>query len=92
MQPCFQAKVRWEGWFEQFDDRTDMAFDNMVMDLNGNISGGGSDDVGEFTINGMDNGTDEITFIKQYKGAHAVHYKGAFDGKKIWGEWEIPGN
>lgn len=87
-----RTKVKWSGTFTQFDTDYEMHFDNMYMDINGNICGAGSDDIGDFIINGQDDGDTEVYFIKQYKGAHAVHYKGESDGSTVTGTWEIPGN
>ena len=101
-------KLKWTGWFEQFGKRYDMEFEDMQMDCDGNISGSGSDAVGQFTIAGTDHGGEmdsttvdnvdedeninEITFVKTYVGAHSVIYYGSMDGKKIVGTWEIPDN
>ncbi len=65
------------------------------MDLNltfasGRMSGGGSDDVGRFKIQGHYDATSlECSWTKTYVGAHAVLYRGFREGKGIWGTWEI---
>jgi len=52
-----------------------MTFDNLnlVPQPGSQISGGGSDTVGQFTINGaVDANTPTCKFIKQYHQAHKV--------------------
>jgi hypothetical protein len=70
--------------------------DRHRMDLHltfgdGKMSGDGNDDVGAFLIRGQyDASSLESDWLKQYVGAHAVHYTGFREGKGIWGTWEIP--
>ena len=69
--------------------------DKHRMDLNltfasGRMSGGGSDDVGQFKVHGQyDASTLECSWTKSYVGAHSVFYRGFREGKGIWGTWEI---
>jgi hypothetical protein len=57
----------------------------------GQMSGGGRDAVGAFTVKGSyDLTTGKCTWIKQYIGKHAVYYSGYNEGKGIWGTWDIP--
>lgn len=65
------------------------------MDLNlsfanGQMTGDGNDDVGQFVINGSYNSEAlECHWSKTYPGSHVVHYRGFREGKGIWGTWEI---
>ena len=42
------------------------------------IRGQGQDQIGAFDINGQRQG-DYLTFVKQYRGMHDVHYHGHFE-------------
>ena len=65
-----------------------MTFDELVIS-DGIIIGKGSDEVGEFYINGYVKGT-KINFIKKYHGKHTVLYKGHIDDKNvIKGKWQL---
>ena len=56
----------------------------------GKITGGGSDPVGAFLIQGRyDAEKGEVWWTKTYLGAHDVFYKGCRDTRGIWGTWEI---
>jgi hypothetical protein len=65
----------------------------MDLDLsfaNGDLSGGGSDDVGRFLMAGRyDAGNGECYWTKTYPGSHDVYYRGFREGKGIWGTWHI---
>jgi hypothetical protein len=80
---------RWTGAFWQNNQPTQMVLDMAVTPQG--VSGYGSDEVGCFTIAGETHGN-MVNFIKQYWGAHAVHYSGQWHGQQIEGEWKIPGN
>lgn len=63
------------------------------------VFGLGQDSVGKFVLRGYhDPNQSCVSFVKQYLGAHAVHYNGSLwncgkDGKRvIKGTWNIPGN
>lgn len=67
-----------------------MIFDNMNI-WNNRIHGNGSDEVGEFTIDGTFSPSGDVNFVKQYIGQHAVQYSGKYDGNRIIsGQWKIP--
>lgn len=82
----------WIGFFLQpgvFTGRVPMQLS--LTFRGGSITGEGLDPVGEFVIRGsyqLDTG--DVTFHKRYIGAHHVFYRGANEGKGIWGVWEIP--
>ena len=84
-------EVLWTGHFEQLGQYYPVQFDDMQIGLNGQILGRGSDQVGQFSINGMLNRTGTINFTKQYHGQHAVQYSGIVGNKIIKGKWSIPG-
>jgi hypothetical protein len=57
---------------------------------NGNLRGGGSDDVGRFLVSGRyDPDNRECYWTKTYPGSHDVFYRGFREGKGIWGAWHI---
>ncbi len=56
----------------------------------GNLTGEGADDVGQFLIKGRyEVARLECYWTKSYVGAHDVFYRGFREGKGIWGTWEI---
>lgn len=69
--------------------------DRHRMDLrlefgNGQVTGDGIDDVGQFLIRGQfDAANRECHWTKTYIGRHDVFYRGFREGKGIWGTWEI---
>ena len=84
--------VEWTGHFEQFGAKTDMKFQDMTITGEGQIHGGGKDDIGTFNLKGHINGTGAIEFVKAYVGAHSVNYKGHLDENgTIKGTWDLTG-
>ena len=47
--------------------------------------------MGEFEISGFYDGSNNVQFVKYYRGAHMVHYAGKRDGDVISGQWTIDG-
>jgi antitoxin component YwqK of YwqJK toxin-antitoxin module len=86
------TRPSWTGWFEQADAKTDMFFECMQLCNDGTVYGEGSDAVGSFTLNGTIGDAAEVSFVKQYEGAHAVNYSGQCIGATISGNWDIPDN
>lgn len=80
------------GWFAQFGQKNQVDFDDLQCDVNGNLSGCGSDPVGSFYLSGQMNSNNYFTFVKQYYGAHQVMYRGRLNKGVMAGKWEIPGN
>lgn len=65
-----------------------MLFDKLVIS-DGVVIGNGSDEVGDFYINGYRKG-DKIKFIKKYHGKHTVTYTGTINYLNvITGEWQL---
>lgn len=86
-----QMEIKWKGGFEQFGTENEVTFENMGMDVYGNIHGGGSDDIGTFSITGS--WGDKVHFSKAYHGQHTVEYSGVVgEDNRVAGEWQIPGN
>lgn len=82
----------WEGVFRypqlprEHEMVLSLAFDRTCID------GGGYDDYGEFEILGRYlPWSGSCVFTKRYTTAHEVYYSGAFDGRKIVGEWQLAG-
>ncbi len=76
----------WRGWYEQNGERHEMRIQKFKVKSH-KISGEGSDVNGEFEIVGYYTSKNSIHFIKQYKGAHQVHYTGARLGQSMTGRW-----
>ena len=66
-----------------------MVFQNMVIDLDGTVSGSGNDNFGDFTIEGKIN-DGWLEFKKQYE-TYPVNYRGqCTDNSGVFnGTWEI---
>lgn len=65
-----------------------MKFDQLVF-AEGIVLGSGTDEVGDFVINGYQKGT-KVKFIKKYHGKHTVTYNGTIDNKNVVsGFWNI---
>jgi len=80
----------WTGFYLQYwlpgRHRTDAA----LTWAGGEVSGGGADVVGGYTMSGTyDVATGRCEWTKQYAGAHAVVYRGLADASGVWGVWEI---
>ena len=56
------------------------------LTINDVIQGKGSDEVGEFLIQGTLDGQN-IKFVKQYIGKHRIFYRGNYQGNIIRGTW-----
>jgi hypothetical protein len=80
------------GWFAQFGQKQSVDFEDLKLDLNGNLTGRGSDAVGGFYLSGRMDQNNWFTFVKQYFGAHQVFYRGRMNRGVMTGKWEIPGN
>lgn len=74
--------MSWLAEYEQYGTWHKMDFGNInvAAQPGGLITAQGSDEVGQFTIEGSFSPvTPEFRFLKQYTGKHAVYYKGTFD-------------
>jgi len=88
---CEALEVQWTGYFVMDGAKTQMKFSNMQIQLDGAVTGNGMDDVGHFGIDGRLEQNCELSFVKQYIGAHAVNYNGVMNARGIIkGSWEIP--
>merc|ERR1712151_789718 len=85
-----QNAVPAEGWYSQFGTKQYMDFYTFIRRQD-EIRGAGSDNVGEFDIMGRFKDK-HFKFVKQYRGQHAVYYKGKLKKGVMTGTWEIPGN
>ena len=86
----FKMEIEWEGHYEQGGSKNPVHFNDMHLNIDGTIVGGGKDAVGEFAINGKIEGPN-VTFVKAYKGAHSVDYKGTLNHGTIIGKWSVGG-
>lgn len=87
------ASGTWRGFYvyapggRRHRMRLDLAFGA------GTLTGGGSDDVGRFTIHGgFDPEGVRVWWTKRYVGAHEVWYEGVRDGTRgraVYGGWSI---
>ena len=80
---------RWKAYWDQ------PGYGRQEMELylhfeNGLISGQGADCIGLFTYEGKYNDQGSVVLIKQYLKAHAVLYRGQYNGEGIIeGRWSI---
>lgn len=82
----------WRGWWEQNSMGRQPMEDFELRFAEGRIEGEGWDVVGSFVFRGQYDDKGSVRMVKQYLGAHKVHYKGAYDGEgTIFGEWTILG-
>lgn len=82
----------WEGFWEQEGHgKQPMTQFELHFRPDGTIHGHGRDIVGRFTFAGdFDTRTGKVEMVKQYLGAHQVHYLGRPDGEGcILGTWTI---
>jgi hypothetical protein len=83
----------WTGfWLQRIYTGRQYMRDLWLHFVDGRVTGGGVDLVGEFTFNGsyqLDDGT--VTLSKQYISSHLVRYEGRNqdDGMWLWGVWTI---
>jgi len=86
----------WKGWYKQGGEKNQMDLDLQVSSEG--VFGLGKDGVGQFVMRGYNDPLQScVSFIKQYLGAHQVHYNGSMwnkeDGKReIKGTWNISGD
>ena len=87
----YTQEIQWQGWYQQDGEKTDVAFNNMRLGVNGQITGGGNDPNGNFTITGNINGNN-VTFKKAYDD-YAVNYNGTINQDAvIAGNWDLDGD
>lgn len=79
---------KWLGFWKQGSLRGDM--ECLLTFAKGAFSGEGRDRIGTFTFKGRyDVGDGTCYWVKHYRSAHDVYYKGYNEGKGIWGTWEL---
>ena len=81
---------RWTGFYT-YQAHPEKYRTDLILEFgSGRITGEGNDSVGPFVVSGAyDIATRECYWTKTYVGAHDVFYRGAREGKGIWGIWEI---
>ena len=95
MESVFSVS-QWKGNYEQGGRATQMDFERMSFNKDGDIEGYGTDPVGRFEIMGrvLKTPHTDFQFTKKYFGQHTVLYAGRFvfeEGVivKLEGNWEI---
>src|SRR5690242_13765268 len=79
---------KWLGFWKQGSSRGEM--ECVLTFRKGVLTGAGRDRIGDFTFRGRYNANDgTCQWVKQYRGAHKVAYKGYNEGKGIWGVWNM---
>ena len=79
----------WEGFYCYHHDPTQHKMLNELLFLASVVSGGGVDDVSNYTWSGKyELEKLKIEMTKHYS-THTVEYKGDIDENGIWGLWEI---
>ncbi len=80
----------WRGWYEQNGTNHEMRLKKFKVKGN-KIEGKGQDDHGKFFFTGFYTSENKVQFIKQYEGAHQVHYEGKREGQTLHGRWNLAG-
>ncbi|MSR40143.1 MAG: hypothetical protein EXS02_15070 [Planctomycetes bacterium] len=79
----------WTGFY-QFEG-SEYPQQLMLRFVGGVITGGGMDNLGEFTIKGSyELDTREVRWTKNYQGGRSVVCRGFREGRGIWGTWSMP--
>lgn len=82
----------WRGFWQQDGwGRQPMQAFILWFDPSGEVTGGGTDVIGPFTVAGeCDPATGAVALLKMYRGKHTVEYVGRPDGEGcIGGEWAV---
>jgi len=82
------GEAKWSGFYEQFGAKHDMDF-TLIFGRNGNVSGKGKDEVGDFEWSGTLNAAGPVKLTKQYIGQHAVEYEGCMFNGTISGTYSV---
>lgn len=80
----------WNGYYVQFDIKTQMRFDKFIVEAvpNGKVEAHGSDYCGPFTVKGsFDPATNQIYFVKSYENGVNWDYWGTMKNKELEGQW-----
>lgn len=81
---------RWTGFYIYNGDHAQHPMAARIKFTGGTLFGEGGDEIGAFTFSGWySEETGDCAWVKRYAGAHEVDYRGARDGKGIWGTWTI---
>lgn len=81
---------RWAGYYLYGGDNAQHPMSARLKFTGGTLFGEGSDEIGAFTFSGWySEESGDCAWVKRYVGAHDVDYRGARDGKGIWGTWSI---
>lgn len=83
----------WTGYY-QYPDGGRGHQDLWLHFEEGRITGTGTDEVGDFVVEGTyDASSKEAEWQKRFAGGHVVMYRGFRESVPgIWGTWNIPGN
>jgi hypothetical protein len=65
----------WKAYYKQNEHADQMKLSTFKIGQDGLVKGAGDDSVGVFSIDGSYK-NHEISWVKQYEGAHAIYYKG----------------
>lgn len=81
---------RWTGYYVYDGDTARRPMSARIKFTGGTLFGEGTDEIGAFTFSGWyAEDTGDCAWVKRYVGAHDVDYRGARDGKGIWGTWRV---
>lgn len=81
---------RWSGFYVYAGDSAQHPMSARIKFTGGTIFGEGADEIGAFTLSGWySEESGDCAWVKRYLGAHEVDYRGARDGKGIWGTWRL---
>jgi len=89
-QSSDEQKVNWNGYYVQGGAQNEMFLENLQIDFEGGINGGGDDVCGAFSIVGSLNDDGTFTFEKAYS-EYSVMYNGLMEGTALRGMWSLAG-
>lgn len=79
--------VPWFGQYEQDGRWHDIRIFNLQVEQGGPITGSGSDESGEYVMQGQVTYPNDVYFVKLYKSKESIEYSGRIDEGLIEGVW-----
>jgi hypothetical protein len=80
----------WQGYWDQLGYGRQLMHRLRLHFVDGRITGGGRDLIGEFVFAGTYDAHGQVRLTKHYLGKHTVDYQGEYDGEgTLFGRWNI---
>ena len=87
----FDSNLVWQGTYQQDGENHHMTWFKFMAAPGQVLRGKGTDDIGEFVLQGYVEPNCKAHFEKQYLGKHTVLYEGDLIGERITGRWNVQG-